>query len=128
MYIKEIKKKDLKIIDKSMAEIGFFRETFVGQDDILAYWRDLEDWDRENVINHLKPNHFTPTMKRMAFIGNGYVTSDIRGTLRGYRCRNSYERHDAGNIFAHSGNTGNIILAVQNFVIAYKNKEYNRSK
>jgi hypothetical protein len=127
MRIRELKKGDLKAIDKLMAEIGFFRETYVGQDDILAYWRDVEDWDRENVINHLKPHHFVSTMQRMAFVANGYVTSNIRGTFRGYRCRNSYDGYDAGNIFAHSNNTGDIILAVQNFVIAYKNKKYNRS-
>lgn len=77
-------------------------------------------------------NHFTP-IYRSIFVSSEmykgtnnsffYITSDIIGIYRGYKCRNSYEMA-IGNIFSSDKTLQG---AISKFEYNLKNKIYNRS-
>ena len=106
---------------------------FTGKDNYLT--APIAEDDLENTINYLKPHHFTPAFGyyRGVFIAAPlegsenqfwYVTSNIRGNFRGYRCRTITHDYDTSNIFA-SGKT--CLEAVTKWVHNYTNRIYNRS-
>jgi len=78
----------------------------------------------------IKNNHWSPGY-RSVYIAHDYpkgpyITSAIQGKYRRYKARkyNEYDR-EFGNIFAHGNETHTLKEAVENFVKAFKNKEYN---
>ena len=118
-------KMDIKSIDL-IEKLGFKKisESF--------FTADIGEADRENILNSMKPNHFTPDGYRSLFFAHmypdtekefWYATSDVRGTYRGYRCRTEDNSCDAGNIFA---NAKNCIECAEKFKENYLSLEYNR--
>lgn len=87
----------------------------------------LSTEDREKTVLNMGKNHFSPSGYRSVAIFASYVTSDIRGTFRGYRCKNSYDGYDTSNIFAytHNGND-NPVENTKLFLEKYSRLEYNR--
>jgi len=88
--------------------------------------------DNKNIIEHLKPNHFSPHGHRTIFFAHmypdtpkefWYATSDVRGTYRGYRCRREDYSHDAGNIFASAKTC---LECAEKFKNNYLTLKYNR--
>jgi len=91
-------------------------------------WFEREESLPEDVsrcISSVLPAHFTATSKRGAYVGHmypsttksfWYITSNIVGDFRGYKCRTVYHNHQVGNVFG-SGTT--LEDAVKKFVIAY---------
>ena len=91
----------------------------------------LSEEDNKNILDNLKPDHFTPNGHRSIFFGHmypntekefWYATSDVRGTFRGYRCRNEYDGYDTGNIFA-SAKT--LLKCTEKFIKNYTDLKYN---
>lgn len=74
------------------------------------------------------PDHFTPSFRDF-FIGKAkggyYATSHIHGTMRRYRCRQTYKA-TVGNVFGY-GKTE--LAALRDFLANYNAtpKKYNRS-
>ena len=128
MYISDVPESEKSEAIRLLSSIGF---ELHDENGIFFFIRPLESDDLENVVNHLNPGHFTPSYGyRSCFIGevhNGhyYVTSNIRGKYRGYRCRRVQDYFDAGNMFASSDT---LIEAVQNFVRVYLAREYNHAR
>lgn len=84
--------------------------------------------DLKNTLARLAPNHFTPRGYRSVAVFTSYVTSNIRGTFRGYKCRNEYSDYDTSNIFAYTSNGNDTpVENVRLFLEMYKNLQYNQA-
>jgi hypothetical protein len=83
-------------------------------------WASMEAEPYDVGKDHFKPRY------RDVYVGdccNGfYVTSHIKGRMRGYRCRREYDT-DVGNIFA-GGKT--LEIAITQFIHNFQNKIYNQ--
>lgn len=84
--------------------------------------KEAESYDTGR--NHFKPyfrcvfvaiRHSTPSV---------YVTSNIVGDYRGYRCRTWCGQHSLANIFGHGATLAD---AIGNFVKNYESNTYNRT-
>jgi hypothetical protein len=84
--------------------------------------------DLKVTLEKIAPNHFKPNSNhRGVFVGHivhsttdfWYFSSYIRGTYRGYRCKNSYDWQDAGHVGASDVN---LSQAVDKFVQNYKDR------
>jgi hypothetical protein len=136
MEIKDVTPKELTQIEKELEKIGFTLDNASQVTGIIFFTRPIESDDLENVLNHispnpLKPNHFKPDGYRYAFFGqdvNGhiYVTSNLSGTYRGYRCKNTCSM-TFGNVFSY-GSFTDILSATKQFVKDYTNRNYNRTR
>lgn len=60
----------------------------------LFFTIPLNETDKNNAIEGLKPNHFKPLGYRSVSIFNNYITSHIRGSYRRFRSRNWYNDKD----------------------------------
>ena len=116
-----------KNIIKMLEDIGFIKY------DESFFVADIGADDLKNILERLSPNHFSPNGNRSLFVAHmypntekefWYATSDVRGTYRGYRCRNETNSYDTGNIFA-SGKT--CLECVERFIDKYITLSYNIS-
>jgi len=116
-----------KNVIKMLEDIGFIKQ---GESFFVA---DIGTDDLKNILERISPNHFSPNGNRSLFLGHmypntekefWYATSNIQGTYRGYRCRNTYNSYDTGNIFA-SGKT--CLECVERFIDNYITLSYNIS-
>jgi len=116
-----------KNVTKMLEDIGFIKQ---GESFFVA---DIGTDDLKNILERISPNHFSPNGNRSLFLAHMYLnrkdefwyaTSNIRGTYRGYRCRNTYDSYDTGNIFA-SGKT--CLECVESFIDRYITLSYNIS-
>lgn len=86
----------------------------------------IRNSDMDCIKKLMGKNHFIPNGYRGVFLGEAvdgfYVTSHIRGTYRGYRCRNETPDHDTANIFGH-GKTQK--EALENFIQNYNKNSFN---
>ena len=117
---------------KLLTDAGFQCHSFTETG--MFFWKEAEEGDKEIAIINLLPDHFVPNSWRSVYIacmyeGTAgefwYATSNIRGTFRGYRCRNIQTDFDTSNIFA-SGKT--CFSAVSKWLDNYKNSRYNEAR
>lgn len=109
-----------------LEQAGFKMESFDGSRKILFGTIAPEPYD-------VGKNHFEPRI-RTVFVSSQmkvqgrepffYVTSNIVGRWRGYRCKTWNENAEVGNIFG-SGPTRE--EAIRRFIVNFKAKTYNRS-
>ena len=115
---------DLTEANKLLIEAGFDCNT---QPDSPSIWGTVR-FESFNHEKHIGKHHFTPD-HRDVFVGEAvggwYVTSNIIGKFRGYRCRTVDHHHKILNIFGH-GKTP--VEAVQMFLTNFKSKRYNVGK
>ena len=128
---KSITPEDKKTVIEMMTAAGWEycdhsesnREIF-GYDFSLFFTIPLSQDDLNKTMKRIGKNHFTPRGYRSVSIFSRYATSDIRGTFRGYRCRNETQDYDVSNIFAYVKGD-NIVEHTKAFLEAYNNLDYN---
>jgi hypothetical protein len=115
-----------------MSEAGFQNHDTPEIDEIMGgtsqvfFTIPLSSDDLAKTMQRMGKNHFQPLGYRNVSIFAGYVTSDIRGTFRGYKCRNSYDSHDTSNIFAYTHNDNDDPIGnTKLFIEKYSHLEYN---
>jgi len=116
---------------KLMESVGFFlvpEVSVVMMGDSLWFERNMiHPNDIHRAINALAPHHFQASSTRGAYVAHmyaddpeksfWYITSNLRGDYRGYKCRNVTQDFDTANIFG-SGKT--FLDAATAFVENYK--------
>lgn len=118
-------------IIKMMESSGWHYESFESDmEDFttsLFFTIPLNETDKQNSIEGLKPNHFKPLSYRSVSIFNNYITSDIRGSYRRFRSRYWYNDKDTLNIFSYLNNEDDPIKNTEKFLKMYDNLIYNIS-
>ena len=116
---------------EKMETIGFFltdTSSYLDSDSLWLSTKEVNSNDRCRAIGQLYPNHFSPTFNRGAFVAHmyegtdkdfWYITSNLRGNYRGYRCRTTISDFDTCNVL---GSGKSLEQAVDKFVEEYKNQ------
>lgn len=116
-------KSEAKLIKQTLEKLGFKMHVYEGVESPQFATIAAESYS-------VGKNHFTPR-SRHVYVSTAmypttiknfyYITSNISGMYRGYRCKNSYET-EIGNIYA-SGKT--VKEALELFVYNFTHKIYN---